>query len=108
MAYKALAKLSQLWQPVRMRCLWLLFFALAFSVLFSGCKGSCRKLSEKLCECESYKPARDYCRQRAADRESLYSPTGEENARCKLLLESCDCNVVDTAEGKIACGLARP
>jgi len=91
-----------------MRCVWLTLFVLVLGLSLPGCKGACRKLSEKLCECEDHKPARDYCRQRAGDKESLYPPTELENAQCKMLLENCDCKLLDTPEGKIACGLARP
>ena len=90
-----------------MRCV-LLVFLLLLGFSLPGCKGACRKLSEKLCECEEHKPSRDYCRQRARDKESLYPPTDAENVQCKLLLEGCDCKLIDTTEGKVACGLARP
>ncbi|MCL2626715.1 MAG: hypothetical protein FWD46_07885 [Cystobacterineae bacterium] len=89
-----------------MRCL-LLTMVVLLSVLL-GCKGPCRQLSEKLCDCDDYKPSQDYCRQRAADKESLYPPSKAEDAQCKLLLKGCDCKKLDTAEGKVACGLARP
>jgi hypothetical protein len=108
MEIQSACKPGQVWQLVRMRGLLLMMFLLGFGLFLPGCKGDCRQLSEKLCECEEYKPARDYCRQRAADKESLYPPTAAENAQCKLLLEGCDCKRIDTPEGKAACGLARP
>jgi len=97
-------KKCQLWQRRGMRCVLLIMVLL----VLAGCKGPCRKLSEKLCECEEHKPAKEYCQQRVADKESLYPPTDAEEAGCKLLLDGCNCKEIDTAEGKVACGLARP
>jgi len=91
-----------------MRCVMMMMLLLALGLSLPGCKNACRKLSEKLCECEDHKPSRDYCKQRAGDKERLYPPTDAENAQCKILLANCNCKLLDTPEGKIACGLARP
>lgn len=89
-----------------MRRLALLLSLLALPVL-AGCKGPCRELSEKLCGCEQGSGARESCLQRASDGESRVGPTAEQEATCEALLPKCDCELVDTEEGKRNCGLAR-
>jgi hypothetical protein len=75
----------------------------------AGCKGSCRELSEKLCDCFTNSLEREVCIRRAANDEAFVEPTAEDNARCEELLanESCTCEAIETNEGKVACGLAR-
>lgn len=84
----------------------LVLFAL-FGLALTGCKGNCRKLSEKLCECEINSVAKDACLQRVSSEDSRIGPTPEDDATCGALLDSCDCHLIGTAEGKKACGLAR-
>jgi hypothetical protein len=75
----------------------------------SGCKGACRELSEKLCDCSTTSLERQVCIRRASNDEAVVEPTSEEEAFCESKLESCDCKKIDinTTEGKLACGLAR-
>jgi len=75
----------------------------------SGCKGACRELSEKLCDCSTTSLEREVCIRRATNDEAVVEPTAEEEAFCESKLEGCDCSKVDidTTEGKLACGLAR-
>lgn len=86
---------------------------IAFSVLLAttlalaGCKGNCRKLSERLCDCSANTFLRDDCNRRAANEESRIGPKPADEARCAALLKTCDCHTMDTPEGKRACGLAR-
>ena len=86
-----------------------LLLTLAFIALpaLSACKGPCRELSEKLCDCEVNTYDRNNCDQRAGDQEGRVNPTSDQEAVCESLLKTCDCKKVDTAEGKQACGLAR-
>lgn len=83
--------------------------ALVASALLSltGCKGACRELSEKLCECAVNTIERDYCLQRVANEQARFEPTPDEEAVCEARLEQCDCHTIDTEAGKLACGLAR-
>lgn len=83
------------------------FLVLAGLLGLSGCKGPCRQLSEKLCDCAATSTERTSCLQRAASEESRIAVQPEDEARCEGLLESCDCRLVDTPEGKQRCGLAR-
>lgn len=74
----------------------------------TGCKGQCRQLSEKLCECSTNSAEKDACLRRASSRESGITLTPENETTCAALLPKCDCKLIDTAEGKVNCGLARP
>lgn len=73
----------------------------------TGCKGSCRSLSERLCDCSANSVTKDACLQVASRAEASYPPTAEDEARCAELLKGCDCRLIDTPEGKKACGLSR-
>lgn len=79
---------------------------LALSLL-AGCKGPCRQLSEKLCECAENTYQKENCLRRVSSENDRVAPTPEQEQFCAELLPGCDCHAVDTAEGKRACGLAR-
>lgn len=72
-----------------------------------GCKGSCRQLAEKLCDCAVSTIEREACLTHAQSLESQNPPTDEDNRACAELVDQCDCHQIDTAEGKQRCGLAR-
>jgi hypothetical protein len=80
---------------------------IAALVALAGCKGNCRKLSEKLCDCAVNSIAKDSCLQRASQEDGRVAPTAANDALCSRLLPACDCHTISTAEGKRACGLAR-
>lgn len=86
----------------------LLALLLASALLLTGCKGQCHALADKLCECTA---ANNFERQQCLGRNGELSrtarPTAEEEAQCGKLLESCNCDLIDTPQGKQACGLAR-
>ncbi|MEN9799905.1 MAG: hypothetical protein RL653_3602 [Pseudomonadota bacterium] len=82
-------------------------FVFAGLLALSGCKGPCRQLSEKLCDCAANSTEKTACLQRAANEESRIAVQPEDELRCEGLLEACDCRLVDTPEGKQRCGLAR-
>lgn len=76
------------------------------ALTLSGCKGACRKLSEKLCDCSDTTYARQSCILLAGNKESQASPTAADNAVCQPLIATCDCHALDSAVGKQNCGLA--
>lgn len=84
----------------------------AFALLFAcclallGCKGPCRQLSEKLCECAINSVEKDNCLNRAQSQANSTTVSAEDEAVCTSLLEGCDCKKIDTPDGKVACGLA--
>lgn len=88
---------------------------LSFALLgLSGCKGACRELSERICDCSTTTSLeREVCVRRAINDEAVVEPTAEDEAFCESKIDSCDCsqdekNVdLNTSEGKLACGLAR-
>ncbi|MFZ5470289.1 MAG: hypothetical protein ACOZIN_12710 [Myxococcota bacterium] len=86
----------------------LLFFLPALSFALLGCKGPCRQLSEKLCECAINSVERDSCLRRVSSQAGAFETTSAQDVTCAELLPKCDCHLVDTEEGKVNCGLARP
>ena len=74
----------------------------------SGCKTSCRQLSEKQCDCTTNTQERTACLTRASQHETTYAPTADDEVRCEALIEGCDCRLVDTQAGKERCGFSNP
>ncbi|MCP3144197.1 hypothetical protein LXT23_43460 [Pyxidicoccus sp. QH1ED-7-1] len=87
----------------------LLTAALLCSTLsgLAGCKGACRELSEKLCDCSTNSVEKELCLQRAAEEENRVEPTEEDEVVCEAKLEGCDCAAIESEEGKRSCGLSR-
>jgi hypothetical protein len=87
----------------------LLTAALLCSTLsgLAGCKGACRELAEKLCDCAANSVERELCLRRAAQEENRVEPTAEDELVCEQKIAGCDCRQLETDEGKRACGLAR-
>jgi hypothetical protein len=86
---------------------YLLLSLLLSAFLFAGCKGNCRKLAERLCDCAANSTLKDVCLQRAANEDSRIGATSADEARCSTLLQTCDCHITNTVQGKVNCGLAR-
>ena len=91
----------------------LALLALSF-VALAGCKGNCRQLAERLCDCSVNSVERDACLRTASAAEGSNPADTSAELRCALLLRpadggvGCDCRLLDTRAGKIRCGLARP
>ena len=89
-----------------------LILSLAAGLSVSGCKTSCRQLSEVLCDCTSGTSERTDCLQRAAKLEAeylvatSYDQQMADRAVCEELMDTCDCRLIDTQSGKENCGLA--
>src|ERR1700716_895123 len=84
----------------------LLLISIAVLAL-AGCKGKCRQMSERLCDCAGSTFLKDDCRRRASSEESRIKPTAQDELRCTELLKVSDCHFADTEQGKFDCGLAR-
>jgi len=82
--------------------------SVAVLALAAGCKGNCRQLAEKLCECKTNSTEKNSCLTAASQDESSYPPDAEQDQTCGALLEQCDCRLIDTPEGRVRCGLSRP
>ena len=83
---------------------WVLLLAL---LGLSGCKGECRKLSEQLCDCAQSNLEQQACLTRASLEDGRIGPLPSDEAVCARLRPGCDCHLVNTPQGKRACGLAR-
>ena len=83
------------------------------ALFFASCKGPCRQLAERLCDCEPNTPSKESCLQRVQVSASLHEPTAEDEQTCEALLPRCQCRQLDSedpaerAEAKKACGMAR-
>ena len=73
----------------------------------AGCKGDCRKLAEKLCDCAANTTEKNQCLTNAATEQGRVGTTPADETLCAQLYDGCDCHTVNTAQGKQACGLAR-
>jgi len=94
------------------------FAVLSLALLgLSGCKGACRELSEKVCDCSTNSVQRELCIRRAANDEARVEPTAEQEAVCEMRIDACQCEVLqpnredvteeDIAREKVDCGLSR-
>jgi hypothetical protein len=86
-----------------------LLFHLLVCLGLASCKSQCRQLSERLCECALNSNDRSNCVSRAASAEGANPPSPEDEDYCREKNQPgvCDCHLIDTAQGKINCGLAR-
>ena len=91
-----------------MRNVFSFVLALVAVASLAGCKSACRQLTELQCSCLKTSTERTNCLTVASSKESNTALSAEDNATCQALLDGCDCRLIDTAEGKVRCGLARP
>ena len=82
-------------------------------LLASGCKNKCLELAQMICECQPTTTERDTCNQQASDQGSKVQVSPTDEQRCADLMSApppnnCDCHALDTPEGKLRCGMARP
>jgi hypothetical protein len=89
------------------RYLAMIMAVLAVLLFGAGCKGDCRKLAEKLCQCAANTNEKNLCITNAATEQGRVGTTPEDEQLCASLYDGCDCHTVNTAAGKQACGLAR-
>ncbi|TMA27934.1 MAG: hypothetical protein E6J78_08175 [Deltaproteobacteria bacterium] len=84
-------------------------FACVLSVsLAAGCGDACRTLASQICQCLPDDGSRAACNQRAKESEANFSVRPADEKFCQQQLDShaCDCNQLNTPEGKVGCGLA--
>ena len=74
----------------------------------AGCGDACRTLASQICQCLPDDGSRAACNQRAKDAEATFSVRPEDEKFCQQQIDShaCDCNKLNTPEGKVACGIA--
>ncbi len=74
---------------------------------FVGCNSPCVQLADQICNCQSTQNDRNSCNSQESTRSDQVNPTSAQEAACSALLDMCDCNALDTPQGKKRCGLAR-
>jgi hypothetical protein len=74
----------------------------------AGCGDACLSLAEQICQCLPDDGTRTACNRRAHDQEDSFPLRPEDTAFCqqKLDANACDCNKLNTLEGRQACGVA--
>ncbi len=89
-----------------------LIAALALAVM-AGCKSPCQQLAEHLCDCSLNTVDQTNCLTAVSTSAGSTQPTNQDQDNCYALLPQpdgggCDCRLIDTPEGKVRCGLAKP
>lgn len=75
--------------------------------LAAGCGDACLSLANQICSCQLDETAKASCNQQAKEAEKTFAVRPEDEKLCQQTLDShaCDCNKLNTAEGRRACGL---
>lgn len=75
-----------------------------------GCSNACLALASQICQCLPEDGTRAACNQRAKDGSNSFPIASQDEAFCQRKLDEgkCDCKQLNTAEGKLACGLSYP
>ncbi len=76
--------------------------------LAAACGDACRTLAAQICVCLPDDGSRAACNERAKEAEATFKVRPEDQAFCQKQLDThaCDCNQLNTPEGKVGCGLA--
>lgn len=85
----------------------LLVCVLSFS-LAAGCTDACIQLANVICSCQPDVISQNNCEQLAQSAEGQNSVRDQDEKFCQAQLDSnaCDCNKLDTPEGRQNCGLS--
>ncbi len=81
---------------------------ISLSWLGSSCTSNCVQLAQKICDCQTTQQDRDNCNSQASARSDQVHPTEADEKTCGELIDKCNCYELDTPQGKVNCGLARP
>lgn len=75
--------------------------------LAAGCGDACLSLANQICRCQVNDVLKAACNARAKEQESTFAVGPEDEKLCQQKLDSnaCDCNKLNTEEGRRACGL---
>jgi hypothetical protein len=89
------------------KALRLLVCVLSFS-LATGCSDACISLANQICNCQPDTGSESNCQQLAQAAESIFSVRGQDETYCQHQLDigACDCNKLNTPEGRQGCGLS--
>jgi len=82
----------------------------------AGCGSPCQDLADRICNCQSAGAVRDNCKASVKNELGATKPSSADQHACQLVLDSgkCpdpetdskECDRLQTAQGKIDCGLA--
>ncbi len=80
----------------------------------AGCGSPCQDLGDRICNCQSAGALRDNCKASVKNELGATKPSSADETRCQDLLATCpdpetdskQCDRLQTAQGKIGCGLA--
>jgi hypothetical protein len=74
----------------------------------AGCGDPCRSLATQICQCLPDDGTRAACNERAKEAESTFPIRDQDAQVCQQLLDKgqCDCNYLNTPEGRQTCGLS--
>ena|SRR5438270_13658357 len=75
--------------------------------LAAGCGDACLNLANQICSCQLDDNSKAACNQRAKQAEAQFAvgPNDEKICQQKLDAKACDCNKLNTEEGRRNCGL---
>ena len=75
--------------------------------LAAGCGDACQSLASQICSCQPDDNARASCTQQAKEAEKTFPVRPEDERICQQKLDqhACDCNKLNTEEGRRGCGL---
>ena len=78
--------------------------------LAAGCGDACLSLAQQICSCQPDQPSVDGCNQRAQEAKAIFPERSQDQKYCQHQLDTsaCDCNKLDTPEGRVGCGIAYP
>jgi hypothetical protein len=89
---------------------------LALAAGAAACGSPCQDLADRICNCQPAGTVRDSCKASVSNQigGSGQHPVDADQKRCQELLATCpdpasnanQCDILQTEEGKIACGLA--
>ncbi len=74
----------------------------------AGCGNACEDLAAQVCLCLPDDGTRQACNDRAKQQEANFPIRSQDQQYCQHQLDTgaCDCNQLNTPEGKQGCGLA--
>ena len=76
--------------------------------LAAGCGDACLTLAQQICNCQPDQTSVDACNQRAQTAEGIFPVQSKDEKLCQGLIDShaCDCQLLNTSDGRVGCGIA--
>jgi hypothetical protein len=91
---------------------------LLLALAAAGCGSPCQELADRVCDCQTAGPLRDSCKSAVGSQISsgAQRPESADQSFCESKLATCpeplgipgQCELLQTAAGKEACGLSYP